>query len=346
MPRGIDQDDVWKAADALLIEGARPTIERIRQKIGRGSPNTVSPLLDSWFEQLGGRLRNPSGVNLPKEVPDPVKVAAKHFWEVALATARDEKLTEIDAEKAIVATRAAELAEREDALVRREEALGARAAVLEDSMERALRQAETAGRRVRELETLLDRREGELSQTRASLAEHEQAANEARIHFEADRRRFEADRNLFEDRYQASERRAAQEIDRAREEARELEETVARQEEELLSQRSDLESSRQLVVQLREQLVGLAKQIERQESEMASRQSRNAVLEAQWAERVQKTQEALVAVQEQMRRRDLEQTEMLRDLVASSKTISATRRVRRRGALVRPKKTLGQAGPL
>ena len=43
MPRGIDQDDVWKAADALLIEGARPTIERIRQKIGRGSPNTVSP---------------------------------------------------------------------------------------------------------------------------------------------------------------------------------------------------------------------------------------------------------------------------------------------------------------
>ena len=42
MSRGITENDVWQAADALLLEGARPTIERVRQKIGRGSPNRLA----------------------------------------------------------------------------------------------------------------------------------------------------------------------------------------------------------------------------------------------------------------------------------------------------------------
>ena len=44
--RGIQEADVFAAADALLAEGQRPTIERVRLKIGRGSPNTVSPMLE------------------------------------------------------------------------------------------------------------------------------------------------------------------------------------------------------------------------------------------------------------------------------------------------------------
>ena len=55
-PRAIQRDDVWAAADALLLEGKRPTIERVRQKIGRGSPNTVSPMLEEWFATLGPRM--------------------------------------------------------------------------------------------------------------------------------------------------------------------------------------------------------------------------------------------------------------------------------------------------
>jgi len=51
--RGVQQDDVWAAADALIAEGLRPTIERVRQKLGRGSPNTVSPMLEAWFATLG-----------------------------------------------------------------------------------------------------------------------------------------------------------------------------------------------------------------------------------------------------------------------------------------------------
>jgi hypothetical protein len=42
MTRGITKDDVWVAADAVLVQGQRPTIERVRQQLGRGSPNTVN----------------------------------------------------------------------------------------------------------------------------------------------------------------------------------------------------------------------------------------------------------------------------------------------------------------
>lgn len=44
-PRGVQMDDVWAAADAVLNQGERPTIERVRQQLGRGSPNTVGPML-------------------------------------------------------------------------------------------------------------------------------------------------------------------------------------------------------------------------------------------------------------------------------------------------------------
>jgi hypothetical protein len=61
--RGIQEADVLTAADARLAEGKRPTIERVRLKIGRGSPNTVSPMLEKWFA-LAGRAagEHPGGI--------------------------------------------------------------------------------------------------------------------------------------------------------------------------------------------------------------------------------------------------------------------------------------------
>jgi hypothetical protein len=97
MSRGITDKDVWTACDALLLAGARPTIERVRQKIGRGSPNTVSPLLDAWFKGLGTRIADPGSFAAAPDVPEPVQQAARHFWEVALAVTRkdfDERLRE------------------------------------------------------------------------------------------------------------------------------------------------------------------------------------------------------------------------------------------------------------
>ncbi|NZD48101.1 DNA-binding protein, partial [Sphaerotilus sulfidivorans] len=74
MSRGITEQDVWKAADVLLLEGARPTIERVRLKIGRGSPNTVSPHLESWFARLGARIADPQAFRAPDtDAPEPVR---------------------------------------------------------------------------------------------------------------------------------------------------------------------------------------------------------------------------------------------------------------------------------
>ena len=42
MARGITEKDVFTACDALVLAGERPTIERVRQKVDRGSP-TLAP---------------------------------------------------------------------------------------------------------------------------------------------------------------------------------------------------------------------------------------------------------------------------------------------------------------
>lgn len=118
MARGISENDVWAACDALLLEGARPTIERVRQKIGRGSPNTVSPHLDAWFKSLGARIKDPQAFSAPPELPDPVQQAAKHFWDVALAESRmdfEQRLRDSLAEAAATTENAKERAAQAEA---------------------------------------------------------------------------------------------------------------------------------------------------------------------------------------------------------------------------------------
>lgn len=88
MPRGITETDVWTACDALLVNGSRPTIERVRHHLGRGSPNTVGPHLDTWFKGLGARIQDPAAFASPSGVPDPVCAAASQLWEAARAEAR------------------------------------------------------------------------------------------------------------------------------------------------------------------------------------------------------------------------------------------------------------------
>jgi hypothetical protein len=55
--RGIDEAAVFEVADRLLSQGHRPTIERVRRELGRGSPNTVNRHLDEWWASLAERMR-------------------------------------------------------------------------------------------------------------------------------------------------------------------------------------------------------------------------------------------------------------------------------------------------
>jgi hypothetical protein len=61
----ISQADVFRAADELLIEGHRPTIDRVRMRLGRGSPNTINDHMDLWWTKLGSRLRDLPGGMFP-----------------------------------------------------------------------------------------------------------------------------------------------------------------------------------------------------------------------------------------------------------------------------------------
>ena len=93
-PRGVQMEEVWAAADTVLRLGERPTIERVRQQFGRGSPNTVGPMLDGWYGSLTKRLQ--SSVDAVEQddvaevpLPAPVVRAAKAIWGRALQHAEE-----------------------------------------------------------------------------------------------------------------------------------------------------------------------------------------------------------------------------------------------------------------
>jgi hypothetical protein len=90
--RGITQSDVSHAADALLRTGMRPTIEKIRAKLGKGSPNTINPMLDAWWKTLSTRLD--SGPAALHRIPEAIAHIAEALWLQALEESRRRVLIE------------------------------------------------------------------------------------------------------------------------------------------------------------------------------------------------------------------------------------------------------------
>lgn len=84
MANGVPETDVFQAADAVLARGERPTVERVRSELGRGSPARVGQLLEQWWEQLAKRLK---GNSLLPELPGDVAQAFAEAWRLAIAQA-------------------------------------------------------------------------------------------------------------------------------------------------------------------------------------------------------------------------------------------------------------------
>ena len=122
--RGITSTDVDRAADALLREGERPTIEKVRLKIGRGSPNTINPLLDTWWSRLAGRLD--AGPAALHRLPEPVLLAAEGLWMQTLDEARRRVAAEQGSGKASLARDRQDLEVRSHILAIREGELTSR----------------------------------------------------------------------------------------------------------------------------------------------------------------------------------------------------------------------------
>src|ERR1700722_7461084 len=77
--------DVQRAADALLRRGRKPSIAAIREQLGGGSPNTITPLLAKYWQKLGSRLGD--GPESLERVPGALARLTELLWRRALEEA-------------------------------------------------------------------------------------------------------------------------------------------------------------------------------------------------------------------------------------------------------------------
>ncbi|WDH19933.1 DNA-binding protein [Pseudomonas chlororaphis] len=217
MAVGVPEHEVFAAADAVLARGERPTVERVRLELGRGSPARVGALLDQWWEQLAGRLRGETRLpGLPSEVAQ----AFIAIWQQATTLAQGVVEQSFASQRQVLAE------EREEVV-----ALEARAR-LEIVQERqrtavAVSARQGAETRLADLEQLLDQRQAQIDDLRAQREELQAQCNHVRTQL------ADVQQQLRDSREQAEQARAEQqrytrdvedrsyrEIDRAREESK------------------------------------------------------------------------------------------------------------------------------
>jgi hypothetical protein len=138
--RGITAADVERAADALLRRGSRPTIEKVRAEIGSGSPNTINPLLDAWWQRLASRLD--AGPAALHRLPEGVLHVAEALWLQALDEGRQRARLELTSSKRAAGEEQRSVEVRSHVLTLREaeldERLRSRERALEESREQLL----------------------------------------------------------------------------------------------------------------------------------------------------------------------------------------------------------------
>lgn len=230
MPRGITEQEVFEAADALLIRGERPTIDRVRQELGRGSPNTVNPMLDAWWTSLAARLRGAQAPGLP---PSLVQACTRLYEEM-----RKQVGAEVE-RQGEAQTREAQEARRQ--LEQDRATLAAEKAGVLATVEQL--RGDLGG--LREANAGLTRRNGQLE---SELVAASQRADDAVAHaFQANEEReqgavaFRAELERVRAQWQGNEKRWLGEIDHLRDEAKRFRGEHERSQKALLGRIQDLE---------------------------------------------------------------------------------------------------------
>lgn len=217
MAVGVPENDVFAAADAVLARGERPTVERVRLELGRGSPARVGNLLDQWWETLAARLRGETRLpGLPTEVAQ----AFINLWQQATTVAQgvielslaDQRQVLVNEREHLAASEERVRLEQSEARQQTAEALAARgvAEVRLADLEQLLIQRQA------QLDDLLRQRDAfHLERDSARRQADELAQQNRALQEKAERQRAEQQDYLrgFEDR-------AHREVDRAREECR------------------------------------------------------------------------------------------------------------------------------
>ena len=226
-PRGVQMEEVWAAADAVLRMGERPTIERVRQQLGRGSPNTVGPMLDGWYESLAKRLQAPAdvvdGVQYPENpLPGSVLRAVNTLWGRALQQAHESTAAQFSQARAELEERAAAQREAQEELKREHQRLEDRSEAYVIAIKAKDAQIAEVLRQAQELQQQLFTCQQQLDSTRLEGAQIRQTAEAERRRHEAKDAEHQIERSRIEEHAHAQERRLHAEVDRARQESRRI----------------------------------------------------------------------------------------------------------------------------
>lgn len=219
-PRGVQQEEVSAAADALLAEQIKPSIERVRQKLGRGSPNTVGPMLEVWFMALGERLKGVNNDQSTAQVPPEVQGAMTAMWQLALAQAHDSLQAEREALLNSLQAQTAQLDQQLQAIEVERATFTQKFEFLSASLEQNKSQLQALNEQMAQMQASLNKKDIELAQARQALEQqiehnqHEQRRNNEQALGYADKL------SQQQQRFDSTERRLLLDVDRERQTAR------------------------------------------------------------------------------------------------------------------------------
>lgn len=229
MARGVTQEQVNAAIEQLLLAGERPTIERVRATLGTGSPNTLTRMLDVWWQALGQRLAAQRQSAAIPGAPAAVVDAASALWEAALAAGQAHG-------EALVAPERAALA----AALAKVDAAAATHAATVAQLQAELQQAHAARDGTSAALAISEQRVGDLQRELAALTATAQTLGKQRENAEgrvlaamaqrdADRAAATQEREALQRLLRQVEDRAYGEVDRTRQELKALKAELATQ---------------------------------------------------------------------------------------------------------------------
>ena len=166
----VTQQAVTDAAEALIVEGAEPSIVAVQARIGGGSYSTVKKCLDVWKQERAEAAT--AAPETPAEVQAKGQEFARIVWALASREAQAEAQQAKDEAQAAVAAVRVDLAEATNEIARLEGVEAAQAATIDQQagklreVELALAEAQTQARRVAELEKSLADLRAELDASR------------------------------------------------------------------------------------------------------------------------------------------------------------------------------------
>lgn len=250
--RGITEQQVFDAADAVLVAGERPTIERVRRELGSGSPNTVNRYLELWWKRIAAQLN--SGKSAIASRPEAVETAFQSVWRLALSAADAALVERTQSERQALMQEAAALAAEKGRLQTTQQALEQAKSLLDGQM-KALRDELASVRRLSE-----ERETARLAAVKG-LAEAEKegarlsAKLEAAIAREAGNQKHVAERVAAKDAEHEREiRRVRAEAERLREAGKSDRSAIAKLEHALATSQGELSAVRRSEELLREKL--------------------------------------------------------------------------------------------